>query len=144
MIYSLTYTDDLPADAGGIAKYCVIKIRPKYRSDVGIHKHEEGHVNQWWSGVGIGAVLALLIAFLPVLAEWSFMWPTAIVFGCSVHPLAYTYIWQYRLWAEVRCYRIQATHYADDRRLLFAHFIHTSYDLAKHINERAIYERLKA
>ena len=144
MISFITYTDDMPADFGGVAKYFFIKIRPKYRNDVGIHKHEEGHVTQWWCGVLIGVNIALALAFLPAWAEWSFMWPVAIVFGCSVHQLAYGYIWQYRLWSEVECYREQAKHYPDDRRLLFAHFIHTSYNLAKHINERAIYERLKA
>jgi len=144
MISFVKYTDDVPASAGGVTKFCFIKIRPKYMGDVGIHKHEEKHVDQWWCGVGVGAVVALLIAFLPQLAEWSFMWPLGILFGVSIHPLASTYIWQYRLWVEVQAYREQAKYYQDDRRLLFAHFIHTSYNLSNRINERQIYERLKA
>lgn len=45
------------------------------------------------------------------------------------HSLLYLVSRRYRLWAEVRAYRIQACHYPDDRRPLFARFIAANYGL---------------
>lgn len=140
MFSLILYTDNLPANVAGRANAFLIRIRPKYRNDKGIHVHEELHVTQWWCGVLIGLLVAVALSF----GSWAGYWPFALIIGAGLHPLAYGAIWQYRLMCEVACYRAQALHYADDRRLLFAQFIHIYYDLAKHINERAIYERLKA
>ena len=48
MIYSLKYTDDMPANQGGYAKAWLIRIRPRYKDDKGIHAHEICHVSQFW------------------------------------------------------------------------------------------------
>jgi len=105
------YTDNLPDNFGGCANACVVRIRPKYRADAGIHAHEAEHVRQWWTGVLIGILVAL-----------------ALIAGGALHPLAYL-LPRYRLWAEARAYHIQATHYPDDRTRLFAGFIATNYGL---------------
>lgn len=52
MYYTLKYTDDMPVGTGGYARTFLIRIRPKYRDDVGIHKHEIYHVKQFWQTLG--------------------------------------------------------------------------------------------
>lgn len=127
MLPSITiYTDNLPPIWGGYANAFVVRIRPKYREDAGIHAHEAEHVRQWWMGVLIGALVALTILSIP--SVWSVWWPLALIAGCTLHPLAYL-LPRYRLWAEARAYRIQLKHYSDDRTRLFAEFIATRYNL---------------
>ena len=93
---SLTfYTDRLPRGVGGDAHGPVVRIRPIYRSDVGLHEHEQEHVNQWWV---VGLVSAALLSFVDVYA---------MLIAVGVHPALYRFVRQYRLWAEVRAYRIQ-------------------------------------
>lgn len=48
----------------------------------------------------------------------------------GLHSFLYLLVDRYRLWAEVEAYKVQATHYPDDRRPLFAHFISTNYGLS--------------
>ena len=48
MIYSLKYTDDLPAGFNGWAWLWHIKIRPAYSDDIGLLEHEKVHVKQFW------------------------------------------------------------------------------------------------
>jgi len=121
------YTDNLPDSVGGCANACVVRIRPKYRDDAGIHAHEYEHVRQWWMGVLIGALAALAISSIP--SQWSDWWPLALIAGAGLHPLAYLLLPRYRLWAEARAYRIQLGHYPDDRTRLFAGFIAANYGL---------------
>ena len=121
------YTDNLPDNVGGCANACVVRIRTKYRSDAGIHAHEAEHVRQWYVGVLIGALAALAISSMS--SEWPGYWPLALSAGGALHPLAYLLLPRYRLWAEARAYRIQATHYPDDRTRLFAGFIVARYGL---------------
>lgn len=47
----------------------------------------------------------------------------------ALHSVLYAASRRYRLAAEIEAYREQATHYADDRRPLFAHFIAERYGL---------------
>lgn len=129
------YTDDLPANVGGCANAFFVRIRPKYRDDVGIHKHELEHVEQWYDCVLIGVLGALFLSYLPELSAWSKMWPFALSAGCALHPLAYMLLPRYRLWAEARAYRIQASCYPDDRTRLFAGFIAKNYSLNVSIDE---------
>ena len=83
------YTDRLPDGVGGDAHGPVVRIRPIYRNDVGIHQHEQTHVNQWWI---VGLVSAALLALIsPVLSP----------LGIGTHPLLYATVRRYRLWAEV-------------------------------------------
>lgn len=122
------YTDNMPAKFGGCAGAFVVRIRPKYRDDAGLHAHEDEHVRQWYAGVLIGALVACVMAYLPGLWLWSAFWPLALIAGCFLHPLAYL-LPRYRLWAEVRAYRIQLNHYPDDRSRLFAGFLASKYRL---------------
>jgi hypothetical protein len=123
------YTDNLPADVGGCANGPLIRIRNKYRDDPGIHAHEAEHVRQWYAGVLLGVLAAAALALLPQLAAWSAWWPVALVSGFGLHPLTYRLLPRYRLWAEVRAYRIQLQHYPDDRSSKFAGFIAEKYNL---------------
>lgn len=50
----IVYTDDLPEAVGGRASGPYIRIRPKYRNDIGIHKHELAHVEMFWLTLGLG------------------------------------------------------------------------------------------
>ena len=53
--YKIVYTDDLPEGVGGRCEApiipmigtCVIKIRPKYKDDIGLLKHEIKHSEQY-------------------------------------------------------------------------------------------------
>lgn len=47
----------------------------------------------------------------------------------GLHSLLYLLDDSYRLDAEIEAYRVQARHYADDRRPLFARYIATRYDI---------------
>lgn len=120
------YTDNMPAKFGGCAGAFVVRIRPKYRDDAGLHAHEDEHVRQWYMGVLIGVLVALAILLIPAI--WSAWWPLALIAGCFLHPLAYLLPY-YRLWAEARAYRIQLKHYPDDRSRLFAGFLASKYRL---------------
>ena len=51
---NIVYTDDLPEWIGGQCEYpmfpwqeCVIKIKPKYKKDLGLLMHEVEHEEQW-------------------------------------------------------------------------------------------------
>jgi len=57
--YKITYSEDLPDGVGGRCFYpfpylfglgtCEIIIRPKYKDDIGVHKHELEHARQYTS-----------------------------------------------------------------------------------------------
>lgn len=64
----LFYTDRLPETVGGAVNGFVIRIRPRYRDDVGIHKHEELHVWQLWLTLGIHP---LLYRFVRPYRQWA-------------------------------------------------------------------------
>ena len=49
MLYKLTYTDDMKSWQGGCARFWFIKIRPKYKNDFGLFRHELYHVRQFWA-----------------------------------------------------------------------------------------------
>ena len=94
------YTDKfLPDDSAGGVRLWFILIRPKYRNDIGLHKHEQVHVDQFWR--------------LPPL----------------LHPLLYTFSKTYRLKCEVEAYREQLRWCETDRTEKFAWFIANKYEL---------------
>ena len=123
------YTDSLDDGVGGTTKGPLIFIRPQYKDDVGIHKHEEVHVTQWYAGFGIGLAIAAAMYFNAIDG-----YPLAILLGMVLHPLATTSK-RYTFWKEVVAYREQAKHYPEDRRLLFASFIATNYGLSVTIEQ---------
>lgn len=59
----------------------------------------------------------------------------------GLHSFLYLLFDQYKLACEVECYRLQATHYPDDRLPLFAKFLATSYGL--NISEEDALQKLK-
>ena len=60
MIYTLTYTTDLPPNSNGCANGPIIRIRPAYKGDEGLKQHEICHVHQWWRTLGLHSLLYLV------------------------------------------------------------------------------------
>lgn len=64
------YTDRfIPANSAGCARGPVIFIRPKYRDDIGLLRHEECHVRQWWHTLGLHSILYLVSKAYRLKAE---------------------------------------------------------------------------
>jgi len=102
------YTDRLPSGVGGTANGPIVRIRPEYRADAGIHAHEYQHVIQWYAE---GLVGMLLVALLALAA--GVHWPLALAIapaGMAAHSLGYALSASHRLWSEVQAYRVQMRH----------------------------------
>ena len=48
MYYKVFYTDRLPEGFAGKVNSCFIRIRPKYKDNIGLLEHEKKHVEQFW------------------------------------------------------------------------------------------------
>ena len=118
------YTDNIPDGFWAVNYGPYTRMRPKYKGDSGIHAHEQTHTGQWWAWFLAGAMAAF--ALYPL---GDFLWYYALLAGVGMHAVLYKFVHAYRLWCEVRAYRVQAQYYADDRRLLFASYIAKSYRL---------------
>jgi hypothetical protein len=57
MICSIRYTDDMPDNFGGYTRAWFIRIRPKYKDDEGLLRHELRHVFFFWKYGIIGRLL---------------------------------------------------------------------------------------
>ena len=57
--YFIFYTKNLPENIGGCTNAFIIRIKPKYKNDLGIHKHEIYHVKQWYRTCGLHSFLYL-------------------------------------------------------------------------------------
>lgn len=102
MIYALTFhTDRLPDNVGGAANAFVVRIRPKYKDDKGIHRHEYEHVKQWYV-VSTFAIAAIAIG--SYLVGYSIGLATL---GLAVHSMAYLFIDKYRLLSEAMAFAKQ-------------------------------------
>jgi len=115
-----------------------VTIRPGHEGDAGLLAHELTHVWRWWL---FGAMAAMLIAFAGMLygpvevggvwiPAWA-IWPLGFGFNSAM----YKFWPDWRLAEEVAAYAAQATHYPDDRRLIFAGFIADHYGLDISIDE---------
>lgn len=100
------YTDALPEGVGGEARGPLVRIRPKYRDDQGIHAHEYEHVRQWWTAGLAGATLIVLFALAIHLPQAA----SLAALGFLAHPLGYALWPRHRLWCEVQAYREQMRH----------------------------------
>jgi len=102
MRWPLTFYTDrfIPKGSAGFETMGLIFIRPKYRDDYGLYRHELEHVKQTFRG------LFFFDQFGYLLSK------------------------RYRLWSEVQAYHEQAKHYPDDRMPLFARFIADDYGLS--------------
>jgi hypothetical protein len=118
----LHYTDNLPEGVGGTAQGPIIRIRPKYKDDKGLHQHELEHVKQWWIATIVSAVL--LAAGLYHFQEplWG------AVGSIGVHGALYKLISAYRLWCEVQAHKVQLQ-YSPHALKHFAKRIAEKYDL---------------
>jgi hypothetical protein len=120
MKYPLTFYTNrfLPSWAGGRAIGPIIVLRPKYKgTDEGIYQHEVQHVKHWW---------LFSIVWCSIL---YFIHPFLTPAGIGMYGLLYLLIPEFRLWAEVDCYKKQAKYYLDDRIPRFAKAIAEKYNL---------------
>ena len=118
MRWPLTFfTDALPEGRAGVTQGPVIRIRPRYRNDEGLYRHEYAHVKQffvmWAVLMAVNVPLAWLAAgwWLPFASAAAVEpWTVAVtvVAWCSAgHPLLYLYSRRYRQYAEAAAYREQ-------------------------------------
>jgi hypothetical protein len=100
------YTDNLPPNVGGSAQAFVVKIRPKYKDDAGIHAHEYQHVKQWYKAMAAWvAIIALLTTATYDGLGYAFA-PLALT-GIGLHGALYLFVRSYRLEAEAQAYAEQ-------------------------------------
>ena len=99
--YLLWFTDILPETVGGRAMMFTVRLRPKYKDDTGILKHEETHVKQYWL-----ITLPLLILVGIGGFFYQIVW-VALSLCLIAQPIIYQASKSYRKWAEVRAYREQ-------------------------------------
>lgn len=104
-------------EMGGEAFGPFISIKPKYKSDIGLHVHEYEHVKQWYMWIAIFALLGVgaffATAYLPLAL-------TVTGFGIVAHNALYAIIKPYQKWCEVRCYRKQIAEYPKGHPIEFA------------------------
>lgn len=112
------YTDNLPANFAGTAQAFVVKIRPKYKDDKGLHEHEYTHVKQWYKWL----FLWLLFTALLVLGTYEHLGltlaPLAIA-GVGVHGLLYLLVPSYKFHAEAEAYAVQVKNGADIDKMAY-------------------------
>jgi len=102
------YTDRLAEGVGGTANGPIVRIRPEYRADAGIHAHEYQHVIQWYAEGLVGMLLVALLA-----RAGGCTWPLAFAIapaGMATHSLGYALFVSHRLWSEVQAYKVQMRH----------------------------------
>ncbi len=88
------YTDRLPVGVAGAANGPLVRIRPAYRHDAGLHAHEYRHVLQWCQASAIAALLLVVI-----------------VLACGGLQGTLLALWpRYRQWCEVQAYKEQVRH----------------------------------
>ncbi|WP_207910435.1 hypothetical protein [Crenobacter luteus] len=104
----MIYTDRLPSGVGGTANDPIVRIRPEYRADAGIHAHEYEHVRQWYQEGVVGMALVALLALVGG-THWSLALAIAPA-GMATHSLAYALWARHRLWCEVQAYQVQMRH----------------------------------
>jgi hypothetical protein len=102
------YTDRLPDGVAGTANGPLIRLRPAYRGDAGLHAHEYQHVIQWYQASAMTALLlvGLALACGDMQGSLLALWPATL----GTHPLAYLQWPRYRLWCEVQAYKEQVRH----------------------------------
>lgn len=102
--YLLKYTKTMKPGFAGYAKGPFIFIKDTYRSDKALLAHEVLHVQQWWFGVLLFAIIGLAVygmypdAYLAMAIAGN---------GLHIHSLCYAGIRPYRQWCEVEAYKKQ-------------------------------------
>ncbi len=82
--YRLIYDDAMPEEKGGTTGGLTVRIRPKYRDDIGILKHEEFHILQRYMTLGLHNCIKDLSKRYAIWVEVSayreqLKWPPATV-----------------------------------------------------------------
>lgn len=121
--YFLKFTDDIKDGFGGYAKGPFIRMRPKYRYDLGLLEHEKVHVRQWYSKLAIGLVVAGLVLAAGLVQGL----PDLVMIAAGIaagspgyHGLLYVTLRKYRLACEVSAYRTQLRQYGLNADMEFA------------------------
>jgi len=98
MIYSLSYTEDLPANSDGCAKAWFVKIRPSRKDDKSIHAHEiDGHVAEWWMITLTSAVLLTALVTSAVKCGFPLSTYIFVLLSPFIQPILYRFCKRYRL-----------------------------------------------
>lgn len=99
--YLLSFSDNLPEGVGGRATMFFVRIRPKYKDDEGIIKHECFHIMMYWL---ITLPLLILVGVGGFFNE--IVWAAAFLVP-SFEPIFYQFFSLYQKWVEIRAYRRQ-------------------------------------
>jgi len=112
MLQFTQYTENIPNNFGGYTIGPWVRIRPKYKDDVGLHNHEYEHVRQFWVASFIGIFIMSTLTFGLFLTgnfqEYMYGFP---VLGFALPAILYTFFDQYRFQAEIEAYAIQLNTY---------------------------------
>lgn len=123
------YTDRfIPERFGAVNFGPVSLIRPKYKSDAGLHAHEAVHFTQWLTLAAIGPVCAGVAYLAKIDAAQPYLLAVLLV-PALFHGVLYKAVAQYRLACEVAAYKAQLKCYPDDRTELLAGFLASKYSL---------------
>lgn len=109
--------NDLPR-MGGQTRYFIVDIKPKYKDDKGLLKHELNHVKYFWLWflsfliIGIGLLLLAFYTNSQLILALSTI---CIMISPIIEKRVYNYSASYRLWSEIQCYKIQISEYQKTR-----------------------------
>lgn len=126
MINLTFYTDNLPETFGGCTNGFIIRIRPKYKDDAGIHRHEQEHVDQFWS---LWLVWAWAAAMVVIVSGLPVVWYLTCLIGCDIHPLLYRFSRTYRLHSEACAYAVQLEPNRSNLQIMAKRLTSPIYDL---------------
>ena len=132
MIYSLSFTENVPTGSAGCTSMYFIRIRPAYRDDKPLLFHEIYHVDNFWLVFLISAAVMTGLA-----CGVHQFYPSPYVF-CPI-PLSVLMDWvlykipRFRLWEEVQAYKVQIEYIPGEmkeiNRRKFSNRISTRYGL---------------
>lgn len=105
MIYFTLYTNKfIPKGSAGCSRTFFILIKPEYKDDIGLHKHEIKHVRQFWSK------------------------------GLIIFSIRYKFSKTFRLKCEVEAYKEQLVYppanNSEEYKYIYAHYISEDYGLS--------------
>jgi hypothetical protein len=104
------YSDNIDPKFGGYAIGPYVRIRPKYKNDVGLHVHEYEHVNQFWIGTILSAIL-IYIGLYVFKAPYDY-YPVLFA-SLGAHGNLYKFYEPYKVYCEVVAYSKQLRVYGD-------------------------------
>ena len=139
----IKYSDDMPEKFGGITRFWFVTIRPKYKDDAGLLRHELTHVQQFWDCLFISMVI-LLVLFMTLQVHHEYYW--LLLLTPATHGIFYATCRSYRFMVEVDAYANQLNVYkATDIPFWVQNAIMTKYGLNVTVDQinAAIVPRLR-